>query len=44
MPPAERMAELLELVDRDYGSARDYLTANGVSEESLHRIVDLLVE
>ena len=42
--PAERIAELLELVDRDYGSARDYLTANGVSEESLHRIVDLLVE
>ena len=42
--PAKRMVDLLALVERDHGSARDFLRASGVSEASLDRIVELLVE
>jgi protein-tyrosine phosphatase len=42
--PAEKITELMALVQRDYGSARGFLTASGVSDQTLDRIVDLLVE
>ena len=42
--PAERMTKLMDFVDREYGSARDYLKASGLDEASINRIVDLLVE
>jgi protein-tyrosine phosphatase len=42
--PAQRITDLMALVQREYGSARGFLTASGVSEQTLNRIVDLLVE
>jgi len=42
--PAKRMTDLMDLLDREHGSARQFLTGSGVSEASLDRIVDLLVE
>lgn len=42
--PAQRIIDLMAYVQREYGSARDYLRASGVGEASLNRIVDLLVD